>query len=192
MARNKSRVVGIDHISIRVSDYEKSKAFYARLFAFLGFELSDDYGTTIGWTNGRTRYWIAPAEGSRVERAFRLFLDYDGQGSRVTGDSVRATSANVDALGAYGVDAGDRTLVLLFNKDTVAHTAQVTLEAPRNGAWQLYRFDAASDVAQVGSGNIAAASISMANLPPRSATLLVLPAANGVADRIFANGFEGP
>jgi len=68
MARNKSRVVGIDHISIRVSDYEKSKAFYARLFSFLGFELSDDYGTTIGWTNGRTRYWIAPAEGRKTHR----------------------------------------------------------------------------------------------------------------------------
>ncbi|MDP2330179.1 MAG: VOC family protein [Reyranella sp.] len=68
MARNKSRVVGIDHISIRVSDYEKSKAFYAGLFAFLGFELSDDYGTTIGWTNGRTRYWIAPAEGRKTHR----------------------------------------------------------------------------------------------------------------------------
>lgn len=68
MARNKSRVVGIDHISIRVSDYEKSKAFYARLFSFLGFDLSDDYGTTIGWTNGRTRYWIAPAEGRKTHR----------------------------------------------------------------------------------------------------------------------------
>lgn len=68
MARNTSRVVGIDHISVRVSDYEKSKAFYAKLFAFLGFELSDDYGTTIGWTNGRTRYWIAPAEGRKTHR----------------------------------------------------------------------------------------------------------------------------
>ncbi|MDI1286894.1 MAG: VOC family protein [Reyranella sp.] len=68
MARNTSRVVGIDHISIRVSDYEKSKAFYARLFTFLGFELSEDYGTTIGWTNGRTRYWIAPAEGRKTHR----------------------------------------------------------------------------------------------------------------------------
>ena len=68
MARNTSRVVGIDHISIRVSDYEKSKAFYAKLFAFLGFELSDDYGNTIGWTNGRTRYWIAPAEGRKSHR----------------------------------------------------------------------------------------------------------------------------
>ncbi len=68
MARNKSRVVGIDHISIRVSDYEKSKAFYAKLFSFLGFDLSDDYGTTIGWTNGRTRYWIASAEGRKTHR----------------------------------------------------------------------------------------------------------------------------
>ncbi len=68
MARNKSRVVGIDHISVRVSDYEKSKAFYAKLFAFLGFDLSDDYGTTIGWTNGHTRYWIAPAEGRKSHR----------------------------------------------------------------------------------------------------------------------------
>ena len=68
MARNMSRVVGIDHISVRVSDYEKSKAFYAKLFAFLGFELSDDYGTTIGWTNSRTRYWIAPAEGRKSHR----------------------------------------------------------------------------------------------------------------------------
>ncbi|MDP1751146.1 MAG: VOC family protein, partial [Reyranella sp.] len=68
MARNKSRVVGIDHISVRVSDYEKSKAFYAKLFAFLGFDLSDDYGTTIGWTNGHTRYWIASAEGRKSHR----------------------------------------------------------------------------------------------------------------------------
>lgn len=60
-----SRVVGIDHISIRVSDYKRSKAFYHKLFTFLGFEISDDYGSTIGWTNGRTRYWIAEAEGRK-------------------------------------------------------------------------------------------------------------------------------
>ncbi len=58
-----SKVVGIDHISIRVSDYKKSKAFYSKLFEFLGFEVSDEYPQTIGWTNGKTRYWIAPAEG---------------------------------------------------------------------------------------------------------------------------------
>ncbi len=60
-----SRVVGIDHISIRVSNYQKSKEFYGKLFTFLGFEISDEYPGTIGWTNGKTRYWIAEAEGRK-------------------------------------------------------------------------------------------------------------------------------
>jgi catechol 2,3-dioxygenase-like lactoylglutathione lyase family enzyme len=68
MAKPACKVVGIDHISIRVSNYEKSKAFYARLFEFLGFEISDEYPNTIGWTNGKTRYWIAPAEGRKKHR----------------------------------------------------------------------------------------------------------------------------
>jgi len=68
MAKPACKVVGIDHISIRVSNYEKSKAFYGRLFEFLGFEISDEYPNTIGWTNGKTRYWIAPAEGRKAYR----------------------------------------------------------------------------------------------------------------------------
>lgn len=68
MAKPASKVVGIDHISIRVSNYQKSKAFYGRLFEFLGFEISDEYPNTIGWTNGKTRYWIAPAEGRKKHR----------------------------------------------------------------------------------------------------------------------------
>lgn len=56
------RVVGIDHLSVRVSDLERSKAFYGRLFAFLGFEVLEDYGDQIGWTNGKTRYWIGQAD----------------------------------------------------------------------------------------------------------------------------------
>jgi catechol 2,3-dioxygenase-like lactoylglutathione lyase family enzyme len=68
MAKPVCKVVGIDHISIRVSDYKKSKAFYGRLFDFLGFEISDEYPGTIGWTNGKTRYWIAPAEGRKRHR----------------------------------------------------------------------------------------------------------------------------
>ena len=57
-----ARVVGIDHLVIRVSDYETSKAFYGRLFAFLGFGVSDEYADAIGWTNGKTRFWIGPAD----------------------------------------------------------------------------------------------------------------------------------
>jgi catechol 2,3-dioxygenase-like lactoylglutathione lyase family enzyme len=62
MADNPSRVVGIDHISIRVGDFETSKAYYAKLFDFLGFEVLGDYADSKGWTNGKTRYWIGQAE----------------------------------------------------------------------------------------------------------------------------------
>ena len=61
------RVVGIDHISLRVGGFEKSKAFYGKLMAFLGFKVLDEYPDAIGWTNGKTRLWIwaADAEGKK-------------------------------------------------------------------------------------------------------------------------------
>jgi catechol 2,3-dioxygenase-like lactoylglutathione lyase family enzyme len=57
-----TRVVGIDHLVIRVSDVGKSREFYSKLFDFLGFEVLDDSGDTIGWTNGKTRFWIGAAD----------------------------------------------------------------------------------------------------------------------------------
>ena len=66
------RVVGIDHLVIRVSDYAKSKAFYGRLFGFLGFKVSDEYDDAIGWTNGSTRFWIGPADANGRKRKYRV------------------------------------------------------------------------------------------------------------------------
>ena len=63
--------------------------------------------------------WVAPEPGTRVVDSFRLFLDYDGAGSRAVGDSVRAASGDVEDVGgtwaqcfAYGSRNGD-TLALL-------------------------------------------------------------------------------
>ncbi len=69
--RGGARVVGIDHLGIRVSDYARSKAFYGKLFAFLGFEVSDEYPEMIGWTNGKTRYWITQADERGRKRKYR-------------------------------------------------------------------------------------------------------------------------
>src|SRR5215207_10752964 len=66
------RVVGIDHLVIRVSDYEKSKAFYGGLFTFLGFKILDEYDETIGWTNGKTRFWIGPADSQGRKHKYRI------------------------------------------------------------------------------------------------------------------------
>lgn len=133
--------------------------------------------------------WVAPSAGSLVERAFRLYLDFDGNGERVTGESARATSANADALGAYAVhQPGSRVMVLLFNKATSATTAALNLGTHLKGPWKLYQFSAATDLSLVSSGTIDSESISLANLPARSASLLVLPD----VDRIFANSFDQP
>jgi catechol 2,3-dioxygenase-like lactoylglutathione lyase family enzyme len=65
-----ARVVGIDHLSIRVSDYEKSKAFYGRLFAFLGFTVEAEYPETMGWSNGRTLFWIVRTDASARKKKY--------------------------------------------------------------------------------------------------------------------------
>ena len=134
--------------------------------------------------------WVAPTIGSLVERAFRLFLDYDGNGSRVVGDSVRAVSANVDLLGAYAVErSGQRLMLVLVNKDTVSTTAQLSFASALNGPYTVYRFDAANDVGPVANGTIAGSALNLV-LPARTASLVVLPASPVGVDRLFANGFE--
>lgn len=62
------QVRGVDHVVIRVSDYERSRAFYARLFAFLGFEVIDHFTDMTGWRNGKTAFWIAAANSSKPKR----------------------------------------------------------------------------------------------------------------------------
>jgi catechol 2,3-dioxygenase-like lactoylglutathione lyase family enzyme len=67
-----ARVVGIDHISIRVGDFARSKVFYGALFKFLGFKVLDEYPDAIGWTNGKTRFWIGPADAQGSKRKHRI------------------------------------------------------------------------------------------------------------------------
>lgn len=106
VSRGPSRVVGIDHISIRVGNYETSKAFYGGLFTFLGFEISDEYPSTIGWTNGKTRYWIAPAEGRKSHRIGDVGLHHYAFQLRSRRD-VDALQAYLEGQGVRIVDPAD-------------------------------------------------------------------------------------
>ena len=67
-----ARVVNIDHISVRVSDFARSKKFYAALFDFLGFKVLDEFEDAIGWTNGKTRYWIGAADTQGRKHKYRI------------------------------------------------------------------------------------------------------------------------
>jgi catechol 2,3-dioxygenase-like lactoylglutathione lyase family enzyme len=62
-----ARVMGIDHLVIRVGNFARSKRFYDGVLGFLGFKLKYDYDRHAGWSNGKTLFWIgeADAEGKK-------------------------------------------------------------------------------------------------------------------------------
>ena len=117
--------------------------------------------------------WVAPADGSRIEDAFSLYLNYDGAGGRVQGQSVRATSSSVDQVGAYAVVSPSNVLyLLLFNKDNASRTVAATVAGGIPASLALYRFTAAARLAGAGTAGPSAGVLSL-TLPARSATLAV-------------------
>ncbi len=131
--------------------------------------------------------WVAPAANSKVERGFRIFLNYDGSGAHVQGDSVRATSGNVDQVGAYAFrKPGQKVMVLLTNKDSLSHDVTLTFAQAYAGTWTLYGFSGSADIATIGSGTIAGTGLTLTGVPAMSVRLLVLPD----TDTIYRNGFD--
>jgi catechol 2,3-dioxygenase-like lactoylglutathione lyase family enzyme len=65
-------VRGVDHISIRVSDFARSKRFYERLLKFLGFVVEGEYADAAGWHNGKTVFWIGQADAEGKRHPFRI------------------------------------------------------------------------------------------------------------------------
>ncbi|WP_158606409.1 glycoside hydrolase family 44 protein [Paenibacillus ginsengarvi] len=120
------------------------------------------------------RWGTVPAA-SPLEDAFKLFLNYDGAGSRIQGNVVSTTSSNVDAVGAYTIMSKDgRAFVLLFNKDTEARTASLSADLNLSGTARIYRFDAIHRLAAAGTQEGSPAGLEL-RLPAKSATLIVLP-----------------
>ena len=52
----------IDHISLKVSDYERSKAFYTRALAPLGYTPVMEFGKACGFGPGKPIFWVAEGE----------------------------------------------------------------------------------------------------------------------------------
>jgi catechol 2,3-dioxygenase-like lactoylglutathione lyase family enzyme len=90
------RVLGVDHIVIRVADFETSKAFYGKVLGFLGFKPMEHYADAAGWSNGKTRFWIGEADAAGKKHKHRIgnigFHHYAFE---------LASRADVDALGAF-------------------------------------------------------------------------------------------
>lgn len=67
-----SRIRNVDHLVIAVSNFERSKRFYSRLFRFLGMKVMDEYEDAIGWKNGKSRFWIFQADERGRRRRHRI------------------------------------------------------------------------------------------------------------------------
>jgi hypothetical protein len=118
--------------------------------------------------------WVAPADNSLIEDAFALYLSYDGAGAKVAGDSVRAVSSDVDAVGSYAVrGTGSRLFVLLFNKDIAARSTTIQIAGGLTQTATLYRFDATHRLGPAGTAAPVGGALTL-SLPARSATLVVV------------------
>jgi len=116
--------------------------------------------------------WGQPLAGTPLEDAFKLYLNYDGKGGKISGDSVRAASSNVDLVGSYAISGEDGKLyILLFNKDTAAKQIDLTIAGQAVSGADVYQFDADRRLGFVQS--IALDGVSMLEVPARSATLVV-------------------
>ncbi|MEM1250404.1 MAG: glycoside hydrolase family 44 protein [Acidobacteriota bacterium] len=136
--------------------------------------------------------WVAPEEGSLVEDAFRLFLDYDGNGSQLTGTSVGAASSDDSVVSSWAIESNENTYLVLVNKDTRQRPARVDLNRAgvQNQVLETYRLTS-SGYDRVADRSATDGRLTI-NLPARSAALLVAPGGGTVFEDDFETGDLAP
>jgi len=113
--------------------------------------------------------------------AFRIFLNYDGNGSQFGETSVSATTDNADVLSIFAAQRHDSALtVLVLNKTNGAITDSISLAdfipAATAQVWQYGQNNLNAIVRQTPDLNVTGNSVS-ATFPAYSMTLLVIPQA---------------
>jgi hypothetical protein len=122
--------------------------------------------------------WNPPASTDPIAYAFRLYRNYDSQGSQFGNTSVSATSSNQGALSIYAAlrsSDGALTLVVI-NKTTSAMKSTVTLSSFSSaGSATVYQYSNANLTAIEPEGSVAISSSAVTySYPAYSATVLVI------------------
>jgi hypothetical protein len=116
--------------------------------------------------------WTMPKAGTKVEDAFALYRNYDGAGSTVAGDSVRAESFDRGKVPAYAIRDGKQLYVVIFNKEGSARTVSLEVRGGLTGSAQMYGFDQGRRIGERGELRPSGETLAV-SLPARSATLVV-------------------
>jgi hypothetical protein len=125
--------------------------------------------------------WGAPAPTDPGAFAFKIFLNYDGNGSQFGGTGVSGVSSDPDTLSIYAAQRVDSALtVLVLNKTASAVSDSISLAnfTPAGTAqvWQYSQTNLAAIVRQTADINVSGNSLT-ATFPAYSMTLLVIPQA---------------
>lgn len=134
--------------------------------------------------------WVAPESDSLSEDAYRLYRNYDGNGGKVEGDSVRAVSNDVDRVGSYAIRNGANELfVVLVNKDPQAQPATITVAGGVTGPVALWRL---SGTGYAAAGNVTSTATGFTlTLPGRTATLARVQLNAGASYPLVVNAAGG-
>jgi len=121
--------------------------------------------------------WISPDSNSRTEDAFRLYTNYDGEGSSVQGDSVAAHISDMDEVEGFAFVYPSKSMyyVVLVNQrgdGTVPVTVNLS-SATQNGTVLFYSFSESQRLGLSGKSQVVGGKLTV-NLPAWSATLAVI------------------
>jgi uncharacterized protein (TIGR03437 family) len=130
-----------------------------------------DYGTL----------WGPPAPTDPGAFAFKIFLNYDGNGSQFGGTSISATTGNPDVLSIFAAQRYDSALtILVLNKTAgdIADNIGLANFSPAGTAqvWQYNQANLNAIVRQTSDLNVSTSGIGT-TFPAYSMTLLVIPQA---------------
>ena len=125
--------------------------------------------------------WGAPGPTDPGAFAFKIFLNYDGNGSQFGGTGVSATSGNPDMLSIFAAQRADSALtILVLNKTTGNISDNISLAnftaAGTAQVWQYSQANLAGIARQSPDLNVSGNSLT-ATFPAYSITLLVIPEA---------------
>ncbi len=132
--------------------------------------------------------WGPPTADQPGAYAFRMYRNYDGQGSAFGDVSVQAASADPDRVAVYAAQrSSDGALtVMVINKTTNAVAAPLTISSTTSATAQVYQYgrDHLDRIVHLPDQTLSGGRMAL-SLPAYSITLLVFPATDGEPQQVY-------
>jgi hypothetical protein len=122
--------------------------------------------------------WTTPAASTPTYKAFKLYRNYNGQGSAFGDTSVSAVAPNPDLVSVFAAlrSADGALTIMAVNKDLSSSPAVNFRLAnfPAAGAVQVWRLTASNAITRLADATVSASTLAT-TLPAQSITLFVVP-----------------